>query len=304
MKIIMVHGINQSDKDPETLKKIWIDAFLEGIFQAQIPDVLGNAKFELVFYGDLVKKYMRKPVSYKSLLDLQTRGLHAFLENTGELCSNEQQVLINIAEQIEGEANIGYQDQLSIDAISKNLKSILSPTALTDRFAKAIVKITSHYQKLHTWVLKLFAKEANLFLHNEQYRMEIRKLLLSKIKEEADEEIVLVGHSLGSVACLDALQHLESQFKIARFVSLGSPLGIPIFYNFFEHRDKPAALIGDWINFYAADDFVSAYLLSNPPFNVSPEIKNLRANTQYFQPHHIVGYLDDAHVGKTILGIP
>ncbi len=303
MKIIMVHGINQSDKDPETLKKIWIDAFLEGIFQAQIPDVLGTAKFELVFYGDLVKKYMRKPVSYKSLLDLQTRGLHAFLENTSELCANEQQVLINIAEQIADDASVGHQELLSIEAISANLKTILSPAALTDRFAKAIVKITSHYEKLHTWVLKLFAKEANLFLHNEQYRTEIRNLLLSKIQEETDEEIVLVGHSLGSVVCFDALQHLENPFKIARFVSLGSPLGIPIFYNFFPHRYRPEALIGEWINFYAADDFVSAFLLSNPPYEVCPEIKNLKANTQYFQPHHIVSYLDDVQVGKTILGI-
>jgi len=302
MKIIMVHGINQTDKDPETLKKIWIEAFLEGVFQAHIPNVPATTEFEFIYYGDLVKDYLNPPTSNKVLFDLQTNGFHAFEKNVNDLSLDEQDILINIADSMDGHST-DEMGTLPIEAIPVNLKSTLTPYSFIDKGAKALIKITSRFQKFHTWVLKIFAKEANLFLENEQYRSQVREKLLTEIKKDPSKEIVLVGHSLGSAVCLDALQHLNSSYKISRFVTLGSPLGIPVFYDYFKDRTKPSSLKGDWFNFYDTDDFVSAYLLTNPPYNVKPEIQNLRAKTQYFQPHYIVGYLDDALVVKKILGV-
>lgn len=302
MKIIMVHGINQTDKDPETLKKIWIEAFLEGVFQAHIPNVPAATEFEFIYYGDLVKDYSNTSTSNKVLFDLQTSGFHAFEKNFNDLSLDEQDILINIADTMDGDST-DEMGTLPIEGIPVNLKNTLTPYSFIDKGAKALIKITSRFQKLHTWVLKIFAKEANLFLENEQYRTKVGERLLSKIKEDSKEEIVLVGHSLGSAVCLDALQHLNSSYKISRLVTLGSPLGIPVFYDYFKDRTKPSSLKGDWFNFYDTDDFVSAYLLTNPPYNVKPEIQNLRAKTQYFQPHYIVGYLDDALVVKKILGV-
>lgn len=155
-----------------------------------------------------------------------------------------------------------------------------------NRVLKAIIKITKNFEKLHSKVLKIFAKEASLFLNNEVYRSKVRERLLDKILDELDEEIILVGHSLGSVVCLETLHHLESKVSIARFVCLGSPLGTPIFHKFFKNKEKPEVLKGDWYNIYDVDDFVSSFLLTNPPYQVIPKIINVEAKTKYFQAHH------------------
>ncbi|MFW1985619.1 esterase/lipase family protein [Acinetobacter guillouiae] len=294
MKIIMVHGINQADKDPDTLKHIWVTAFLDGVFQAGLTKIPETTKIEFVYYGDKVKLYLDNDKSDNGLFDLRTRGLHAFTLNIEGLNTDEKAILESIAN------NLDDEETLPEDVIPKN---ILVPSSFKDKVAKAIIKITSHYGKIHTWGLKNFAREASLYLNNVKYRNEVKAKLLEKIEENQDEDVVLIGHSLGSVVCFDVMQNLDPKYKISRFITLGSPLGIPVFYNFFNNRNKPLSLKGEWINFYDTDDFVAAYLLKNPPYTVQPEIQNIRAKTQYFQPHFIVGYLDDALVAQKILGL-
>lgn len=302
MKIIMVHGTNQSNKNPETLKDIWITAFLDGVFQAGLSNIPNSAKIEFVYYGDKVNEYSVKESSNTGIYDLRTRGLHAFSLNIDGLSPDEKAILESIADNLD-DKNLDDQETLRIDGIPKSLENEFVPFALKDRVAKAIIKITSRYPKIHTWGLKKFAEEASLYLNNVNYRNEVKARLMEKIEENEDEEVVLIGHSLGSVVCFDVMRSLDPKYKIARFISLGSPLGIPVFYNFFVNRKKPTSLKGGWFNFYDIDDFVAAYQLNNPPYDVHPEIKNLRAKTQYFQPHFVVGYLDDALVAEKILGI-
>lgn len=302
MKIIMVHGTNQEDKDPATLKQIWVTAFLDGVFQAGLSKVPETTKIEFVYYGDKVKFYSGNKKSDSGIFDLRTRGLHAFTHNIEGLSAEEKVILESIADNIDGES-IDSQETISRDSIPKSLENILVPLSIKDRVAKAIIKITSRYGKIHTWGLKIFAKEASLYINNAKYRNEVKARLLEKIEESQEEEIVLVGHSLGSVVCFDVMQNLDTKYSISRFIFLGSPLGIPVFYDFFSNRSKPQSLKGDWVNFYDIDDFVAAYLLKNPPYAINPEILNVRAKTQYFQPHFIVGYLDDALVAQKILGV-
>jgi len=76
------------------------------------------------------------------------------------------------------------------------------------------------------------------FRNEKKAATRIRRMLADRIKKAwaAGQQIMLIGHSLGSVIAYEVLWELsrleESEVRIDRFVTIGSPLGL----NFVKHR--------------------------------------------------------------------
>lgn len=88
----------------------------------------------------------------------------------------------------------------------------------------------------------------------------VRRKILSNLP--ASGEIIIVGHSLGSVIAADLIDHLPPKVTVRALITLASPLGfVP---RLREHsrlmRDRdgfPFSRVGAWTNIYSATDWVT-----------------------------------------------
>ena len=67
------------------------------------------------------------------------------------------------------------------------------------------------------------------YYRDPDIRMKIRTRLASALRQHQGERVCLIAHSMGSIIAYDVLRTLERQPPaIEQFVTLGSPLGLPI----------------------------------------------------------------------------
>src|SRR4051794_134332 len=101
-------------------------------------------------------------------------------------------------------------------------------------------------------------KQVDRYMNNEGLRGAILRRVLEHLPTEG--EIVLIGHSLGSVVAIDLLDHLPVGLYAKRFVTIGSPAGSPYIHAKSDRLLKrfPYGTVGDWTNLYGRADVVTA----------------------------------------------
>lgn len=147
----------------------------------------------------------------------------------------------------------------------------------------------------------------------------IRERLYSTLNEHRDDEIMLIGHSMGSIIAFDVLTFLAPDIRINTFITMGSPLGLPVVISkaaaemkqkgmAADHVSTPPGVIKNWYNFADILDKVSLnYKLSDcysaNEHGVKPidmlVINNYELNG-IRNPHKSFGYLR-AHEFSNIL---
>ncbi|MBN2665763.1 MAG: hypothetical protein JXR67_04585 [Bacteroidales bacterium] len=92
------------------------------------------------------------------------------------------------------------------------------------------------------------------------YREVIRMRLLDKLIEHRKDDIMLIGHSMGSIIAFDVLTFMAPEIRINTLVTMGSPLGLPVVISRIaaELRQKgisdkrlksPPGIKGKWYNY-------------------------------------------------------
>lgn len=112
-------------------------------------------------------------------------------------------------------------------------------------------------------VVELAAKhpkfvQAHNYLNDPRVRAHVLNRIIGKLPK--DGEIVLVGHSLGSVIAADLIRRLPEGLKVAGMVTIGSPLASAAFdVDELRHtlKEPPTNLLW-WVNFWNWHDPVSA----------------------------------------------
>jgi hypothetical protein len=111
------------------------------------------------------------------------------------------------------------------------------------RLGRLVYLMCDAFPILIDWVaspeMKANLQDTRRYFRNEnKVATRIRRLVTDKIKEAwaSGRQIMLIGHSLGSVIAYEVLWELsrreESEVRIDCFVTIGSPLGL----NFVKHR--------------------------------------------------------------------
>jgi predicted alpha/beta hydrolase family esterase len=132
------------------------------------------------------------------------------------------------------------------------------------------------------------------------------------------KKIMLIAHSMGSIIAYDVLYELKKEIEIETFVTIGSPLGLPmIISKFFEEhqieydsstkRPTPEGL-KSWYNFADIDDGIASNDdLSNEfapnSAGVSPidsNIYNDYKNWKTKNAHKSFGYLRTQEISKVV----
>lgn len=81
----------------------------------------------------------------------------------------------------------------------------------------------------------------------------LRGAIMTRILEElpVSGDIILIGHSLGSVIAIDLLDHLPETLHVRRFITIGSPANMKALHDRSERLLKkfPYCRVDDWSNF-------------------------------------------------------
>ncbi|WP_349530135.1 hypothetical protein [Reichenbachiella sp. MALMAid0571] len=154
--------------------------------------------------------------------------------------------------------------------------------------------------------------------HESLAREIIRQRLKSMLLKNKGNKIMLIAHSMGSIIAYDVLFALQDEIEIDTFVTIGSPLGLPMVISKFfdEHsiaytsktRRKTPDNIKHWYNFadiddgIAANDDLSDEFLPNK-HGVLPTDKNIYNDYKNWtteNAHKSYGYLRTPEMSKVV----
>lgn len=263
MKLVFIHGINQQKFDANSFQQHWYNVFNLGLTSNQLK--AEHVDLAFAFYGDILSKFTHK--NHKRL---------------------QQHIAIPI-----------------LPHYVKQKRSLIQNIILASQFAKdhalkEMVLLLNHFPNFHESLIQRFLSEAYLYWYDPEFKDQVHQRILSFFGE--NEEHIVISHSLGTVVAYNVLQKLPEHIKVSRFITLASPMPFNVIQKHLNHPIKrPHALVGDWINFYSKEDYLTTYKMSPPLFNLDPPIINREIQTFLDRPHEIMGYLQHPSVIRCIL---
>ncbi|MFO7767893.1 MAG: hypothetical protein R6W82_02910 [bacterium] len=97
--------------------------------------------------------------------------------------------------------------------------------------------LTLNYEFISDWVIRRYFKDLEAYYREDAGEEGSgRRLMRDRIREDtallirrwAGHDILLIGHSMGSIICYDVLTQLVPDVTVDTLVTLGSPLGLPV----------------------------------------------------------------------------
>lgn len=242
-KIIFIHGRAQKP-DKSSLKRLWYEAIEHGLlrdFGEDAKEQFNAVDKTFVYYGDLSNQLLGK-----STEDPQSRI----------------EALANLKKYSSRSFNKATYDRVS--------KSGFLAEALADTFSAVLGKL-----KLAEPLITAVAPDMVHYWNEDTYfGSDVRDRLSTVIKSSFDngDQIMLVAHSLGTMASYDSLWKLShygeyrskygDKKKVDLFVTLGSPLGDEnvkerLKGSSLKGKKKYPLNINSWCNIAAEDDYIS-----------------------------------------------
>lgn len=140
-------------------------------------------------------------------------------------------------------------------------------------------------------------RQVRRYVTSEGLRGAILRYILDHIP--AKGEILLIGHSLGSIIAIDLLDHLPGDLKVKRFITIGSPANSDALHRGSERLLKkfPYSSVLDWTNFFSARDIVT---MGRGLTRVFPGAQDCAVNITGLDQHGADRYLSHPAVVRLI----
>ena len=284
--IIGIHGLGNKPSK-KILKRWWKLAMKEGLktngYSTKLP------KFELVYWADLLHEnpqrlFVKDPENPSFLRERYRKASKNFVAENHNI---RKKVVDFVSQQM--------------DRIFLNKDLSLNYASLSDVIIKKYFKdLDIYYKDDCTQDNQSLCKIKDIIKDRLAY-------LLEKHKED---NILLLSHSMGSIIAFDVISFKASQVPISTFITIGSPLGMPIVISKIaaERKDDvpeksilqtPPSIQKHWFNFSDILDKVAfKYKLADDfspnKYGVSPTdflvINDYEVNN-YRNPHKSYGYL-------------
>lgn len=138
-------------------------------------------------------------------------------------------------------------------------------------------------------------KDAQIYRTSERARARVLRHVLDQIPDEG--ELVLVGHSLGSVVGLDLIRHLPPGVFVRSFITVGSPLSTPSAWPFLTGLASrfPYDRVGTWINVADGRDPVAGWNRVSAGFPMALDVPVVLAGR-----HEVLGYFSHPAVAAAV----
>jgi pimeloyl-ACP methyl ester carboxylesterase len=142
------------------------------------------------------------------------------------------------------------------------------------------------------------------YYRDPDVRTKIRARLASALKQHRDKRVCLLAHSMGSIIAYDVLRTLEQQPPaIDHFVTIGSPLGLPIVAQHIRGEFMKTAVpeqVKQWTNLADPSDKVALDCSLADDYRAAPSgvrVQDVLVRNEYVDrtgkkdPHNSYGYL-------------
>lgn len=295
--IIGIHGLG--NKPPEKLlRSWWLESIREGLVKAGLgrPDIT----FDLAYWADVIHPTPLDPfiTDKDDPLFLDEPYTPGGLEKKGEGSS----LLADVLEYIEGQMDrIFLNDDMSIN------------------FRNVTDKLIHHYfSDLEAYYGE---KCVPAIGQDCSAREAIQHRLLSKLERYRGYRILLVAHSMGSIVAYDVLSDLAGKTPVHTFVTIGSPLGLPVIVGRISAARKsrglgilqpsvPEGITDSWLNMSDIRDRIALdhtladdYLENGRGLGVRDKyVHNDYEMNGRLNPHKSFGYLRTPEMADVISG--
>lgn len=276
-RVVLVHGIGQQTKGPQTLLSEWYPALRDGLSLARCADVeLGQGDVTVGFYGDIFRPQ-------------GGRGLDGPLLDASDVTAEDAQWLMGWWEEAaRTETAVHGPDApgriRSPNWIQRALNALSHSAFFAGLSEHALVSNLSQ-------VRRYFTEPAT--------RQAIRERVAASVTRETR---VIVAHSLGTVAAYEAMC-VNPHWSQIGLVTLGSPLGIRNLV-FDRLEPLPVAYKGywpgsatNWANIADTGDIVALAKELAPLFD-GPVIDTLVHNGA--RAHDVRPYLTASETGRAV----
>ena len=293
--IVGIHGLD--NKPPqELLQRSWEKALLEGLKAAGYPEL--PFRFSLVYWANLI---------YPEPLHPEETNINStFYDDepyvpAGDFIRKEPSELRKIV----------------LKYLSEQLKAFFLNADMSINFSSIADAIIQRYFKeldLYYCTTCVMKERSGVLVKDV-----IREQLTATLKRYRNSDILLIAHSMGSIIAYDVLTQCTPDITIDTFVTIGSPLGIPVVMSkiISEQRQSvetvqrakvPEAVTRSWynlsdlddnmtVNYRLADDFEE----NSKKVNVTDTI--VSNNYEYKgkkNPHKSYGYLRTPELAEII----
>lgn len=222
MKLVFLHGIGNGDPGFQ-----WLDGLNRGLEQAGYP-IIERDEVIAPRYSECLKRDGREgvklpPPTYKPKND----------DNARREFERRQARVQRVLRLQDGVRTYGFN---------------LVPDPVVSPLQQQIIDRLS--------VMDL--PQVRRYVRNDRVRADVMDRILDHLPTHGD--IVLIAHSLGSVIAIDLLDHLATDLRVRRFITIGSPASIRALHEGSERLLKkfPYGRVDDWSNFLSLRDVVTA----------------------------------------------
>lgn len=279
--IIGIHGLGNKPKK-ELLEEWWKSAILEGFDQVKLKPP--KFKLELVYWADLIYDQAEN-------LEITDKKDPYFLEEPYTLSPHPK---------------LPEKDYSFRKKILQFIENQLEKVFLND-------DLSLNYKGINDIIMHRYFKELEMYYSDtgkqRMLKQNTRRRLFNVLEKYKFDDILLIGHSMGSIIAYDVLQFELKRRSIHTFVSMGSPIGLPFIRSKIademrEHYENftiktPYCISNAWLNFADLEDKIALnFDLSNDfapnskgIFPTDFEIVNDYENRGVKNPHKSFGYL-------------
>ena len=295
--IIGIHGLDNKPSE-KLLRRWWKQSIRDGLHQLGRDNLF--FRFEMAYWADLLHP---KPLSSR----IRKKDSVLFLsEPYVPLKKKDDKVPI---------ANTWRKKLLSLFEI------ILDNLYFSRKFAGRLMDWSGRLIKKRFSDLYVYFSDAHIVEGDKIIltRRAIQKRLLVLLRKYNHYDILLIGHSMGSIIAYDVLNMKKNNVRVHTLVTIGSPLGLPLImeriaevHNFHldeQHRlNVPESIEKNWfniadlrdkvtINYTLADDFV--------PNSKGVKIIDITVENKYEidgrkNPHKAYGYLQTEKMAEIV----
>ena len=283
MKLVLVHGRSQENKDPRKLEKEWLDALHYGLARADLR-LPASTVVAFPYFGDLLVKLVAE-TAVPLGPQVNFRGINP---------DAEPELRGKILAEIAAGAGITEADivrELGARPIERGPGNW--------EWVQAVLRAVDRVPGLNSEFVDAFARDVYVYLTYPGVRAKIDMVVSDSI---GSEPCVVVSHSLGTIISYNVLYGRTARVLVPRFITLGSPLGIRGIQRHVEQPLRSPPCVGHWFNAFDERDLVALRPLDHHNFGVTPPIENWGQVVNFTDNRHgIAGYLADRRVAERLV---
>ncbi|MEJ2195856.1 MAG: hypothetical protein P8X73_13495 [Ignavibacteriaceae bacterium] len=188
--------------------------------------------------------------------------------------------------------------------------------------------LSINYSFISDTIIHKYFKELEIYYKEERYDTNnikraakdlIRTKVVEVLNKHKQDNIMFIAHSMGSIIAFDVLTFMIPDIEIETFVTMGSPLGLPIIMskiaeekNMKEHimekLETPPGVKRNWFNFSDLEDNVALNYDLGDDYSANSNgvtATDITVNNNYEMngvrnPHKSYGYLRVSELSEVI----